>query len=171
MKLNWYYNEENHRDTIPADILYLSQRWNDYSKKILIIANSSKYKQTFKQLDVTFWSLENIKNILTNSSKYHFDYILCYHSLSELNFKECKDILVFLSHILNPNGEIYFTLLSKDSYFYKNKIKTDNNLYVNQKELTVLLSPFLIKNIEYTKRLKPDNKINPHYYILAGVRN
>lgn len=167
MKLNWYINEENHKTTIPADILYLGNRWNNKPKSILIIGNSTKYLSIFNNLNISTWNLET----LINESKHHdspcFDYILCYHSLSKLHLSNCKNIILFLYKILNNGGEIYFTFLSKDSYFYKNKIKTENNLYVNQKELQKILAPFYIKNIEYTKRIKPDNKPNPHFYVLA----
>ncbi len=167
MKLNWCINEENHKNTIPADILYLGNRWNCKSKTILIVGNSTKYLPIFNNLTISSWSLEQLINQSKKSNNSSFDYILCYHSLSELQFKDCKNILAFLYKILNKGGEIYLTLLSKDSYFYKHDVKTDNNLYINQKELPKLLEPFFIKNIEYTKRLKPDNKINPHFYILA----
>lgn len=167
MKLNWYINKENHSSSIPADILYLGNRWNIKFKKILIVGTLLKYTSIFNELNITCWNLEELKKQSQKPVKSHFDYILCYHSLSGLYFQECKKLLSFLSNILTQDGEIYLTLLSKDSYFFKNKIKTDNNLYVNQKELESLLTPFAIKNIEYTKRIKQDNKINPHFYILA----
>ena len=150
MKLNWFPKEENHKNTIPADILYLSNRWNGKNKSILIICNSNKYSNEFSKLNITTWSVNDLKRNLNNSSSAQFDYILCYHSLSELYFEECEKILSFLS-----------------PYFYKNST-SNNNLYVNKNELVRLLQPLLIKNIEYTKRIKQDNKINPHYYILAS---
>lgn len=170
MKLNWCEKEEDHKNSIPADILYLSKRWCNKSKKLLIVGNCSKYKNNFNHLNITCWNLQQLINKSNKFGNYIFDYILCYHSLSELHFQECRKILSFLSNILNQNGEIYLTLLSKDSYFFKHNIRTDNNLYVNQKELATLLNPFKIKNIEYTKRLKPDKKNNPHYYILASSK-
>ncbi len=170
MKLNWFTNEEDHQNSIPADILYLSKRWCGNSKSILIVGGSSKYVEIFKHLNTTHLNLKEIENLSEEGTNLSFDYILCYHSLSELNFGQCNKILSFMSKILKQKGEIYLTLLSKDSYFYKNKINTDNNLYVSEKQLEKLLNPFLIKNIEYTKRLKPDNKINPHFYILASKR-
>lgn len=168
MKLNWFPKEENHKDTIPADILYLSKRWNIKNKSMLIISNSNKYLNEFNKLNITTWNINDIKYNLNNSLT-KFDYILCYHSLSELFLDECEKILLSLSKSLKEDGEIYLTILSKDSYFYKNKTTT-NNLYVNKNELVQLLQPFSIKNIEYTKRIKPDNKINPHYYVLASPK-
>lgn len=167
MKLNWFPKEENHKNTIPADILYLSDRWNSKNKSILIICNSNKYSNEFNKLNITTLSINDLKHNLNTSSPAQFDYILCYHSLSELYFEECEKVLLFLSQSLKENGEIYLTILSKDSYFYKHHTP-NNNLYVNKNELVRLLQPLLIKNIEYTKRIKQDNKINPHYYILAS---
>ena len=167
MKLNWFPKEENHKETIPADILYLSNRWNSKNKSILIICNSNKYLNEFNKLNITTWNINELKYNIINSLITKFDYILCYHSLSELCFEECEKVLLFLSQSLKENGEIYLTILSKDSYFYKNH-SSNNNLYVNKNELVRLLQPLLIKNIEYTKRIKQDNKINPHYYILAS---
>ena len=168
MEFNWCNSAENHKDSIPADILYLTQRWCEKTKKILIVGGKSKFVPIFSHLKITSWDLKKLVEQSKSSNKISFDYILCYHSLSELNLQQCKKILLFLCDILRPEGEIYLTLLSKDSYFYKNKIKTDNNLYVNQNDLKALLHPFAIKNIEYTKRLKPDRKTNPHFYILAS---
>ena len=166
MKLNWFPKEENHKDTIPADILYLSKRWNVKNKSSLILGKSNKYLNEFNKLKITTWNNNDLKNNL-NNSLIMFDYILCYHSLSELYFDECEKILLSLSKSLKENGEIYLTILSKDSYFYKPHT-SNNNLYVSKNELTRLLQPFLVKNIEYTKRIKKDNKVNPHYYILAS---
>lgn len=170
MNLNWFNKEEDHANSIPADILYLSKRWQGKSKNILIVGGSSKYIKIFEHLEVTHWRLEELEKMVKDKTSFSFDYILCYHSLSELNFQRCDNILSFLSDVLKQNGEIYLTLLSKDSYFYKNKEETNNNLYVSEKQLEKLLNHFLIKNIEYTKRLKPDNKINPHFYILASKK-
>ena len=36
MKLNWCEKEEDHKNSIPADILYLSKRWCNKSKKLLL---------------------------------------------------------------------------------------------------------------------------------------
>lgn len=170
MKLNWFKEIENHTTSIPADILYLQYRWSS-KNNILIVGNSKKYNGVFSKLQVTQLDISTLKLRIKKNTLNAFDCILCYHSLSSLNYLECQKLLGELSNSLKDNGEIYLTLLSKDSYFYKHDIKTDNNLYITQKDLAHLLSCYSIKNIEYTKRIKPDNKDNPHYYILASKLN
>ena len=166
MKLNWCKDNENHSTSIPADILYLQSRWSN-NHNILIIGNSKKYNEVFSKLKVTQLDISTLKTQIKNNNLKPFECILCYHSLSSLNFSKCQKLLEELSKLLKDKGEIYLTLLSKDSYFYKHNIKTDNNLYITQKELAHLLGCYSIKNIEYTKRIKADRKYNPHYYILA----
>ena len=167
MKLNWYKKTEDHSLTIPADILYLKHRWSTIYKNILIVGQSLKYNQVFANLSIKNIDVDAIKTQEDYKNIEHFDCILCYHSLSSLSYKECQMVLSKLAELLNRDGEIYLTILSKDSYFYKNKSKTENNLYVNQSDLEVLLQPFSLKDIEYTKRITSNNRPNPHYYILA----
>lgn len=48
-----------------------------------------------------------------------------------------------LSKLLKDDDKIYLTLLSTNSYSYKHKIKTNNNLYIAQKELAQLLINYI----------------------------
>lgn len=157
-------NFDNHQSSIPADIIYLKYRWKNKKYKNMLIIGNSKYNQVF---NFTKRKTMSPDEALSYNIDKKYDCILCYHSLSEFNIVQASNLLKKLQKALVSEGEIYLTILSKDSFFYKNNMKNNNQLYLNQTEVEEMVKAFDVINIEYTYRLTKENKNNPHYYLLV----
>jgi ubiquinone/menaquinone biosynthesis C-methylase UbiE len=115
-----------------------------------------------------------------------FDCIFAYHVISHTDTKGMHKILSEISRILKPNGEIYLTLCSKETWSFKDAgfpivdentiIKTDEgpekgipHFYVTLQDILKLFSNFRIERIRHTDDCyfagKEQN--SKHYFILA----
>ena len=112
-----------------------------------------------------------------------FDCIYAYHVLSHTNLEGFKKLFDKIYDILDTNGEIYFDVLSKKCFLYKESgyPKIDNNTILSKaenemdvphicfdyEELKEILSKFEMVNIkevhQYQNNRPDDNEI--HFYI------
>ena len=112
-----------------------------------------------------------------------FDCIYAYHVLSHTNLEGFKKLFDKIYDILDINGEIYFDVLSKKCFLYKDSgyPKIDNNTVLSKAEnemdvphicfdydeLITILNKFKIVNIkevhQYQNNKPDDNEI--HFYV------
>lgn len=115
-----------------------------------------------------------------------FDCIFAYHVISHTDSKSIKKIIAEINRVLKPNGEIFLSLCSKDTWSFKDSgypkidentiIKTDEgsekgipHFYVNLEETIELFKDFNILKIRHTDDCFFNNTIqnSKHYFILA----
>lgn len=115
-----------------------------------------------------------------------FDCIFAYHVISHTDTAGMQKILSEISRILKPDGEIYLTLCSKEtwSFKYAGYPKVDENtvvktaegpekgishFYVTLNDILRLLADFDIERIRHTDDCYFDGKEqnSKHYFILA----
>lgn len=116
-----------------------------------------------------------------------FDCIFSYHVISHTDTEGFLEIMNEIKRVLRPNGKIYFTLCSKDTWSFTeaNFPKIDENsilktegaevnvphFYVNLEDIFRLLPDFTIHNIRHINNCYHDGNIanNCHYYISATL--
>ena len=118
-----------------------------------------------------------------------FDAIFAYHVISHTDSLGIKKILSEISRVLKPNGEIYITLCSKETWSFKGAgypklddntvIKTDEgpekgipHFYVSLDDILILLSHYEIERIRHTDDCFYSGKKqnSKHYFISAALR-
>lgn len=115
-----------------------------------------------------------------------FDCIFAYHVISHTTTKGMQQILSEISRVLRPNGEIYLTLCSKETWSFKDAgyPKVDENtivktaegpekgiphLYVTLQDVLKLFTDFKIERIRHIDDCYFEGKEqnSKHYFILA----
>lgn len=115
-----------------------------------------------------------------------FDCIFAYHVISHTDTIGMNNILSKISRILKPNGEIYLTLCSKETWSFKDAgfpkvdentiIKTEEgpekgipHFYVTLQDILELFVDFEIERIRHTDDcyFSGKDQNSKHYYILA----
>lgn len=116
-----------------------------------------------------------------------FDCALAMNVISHTDTIGFKKILNEIKRILKPGGEVYFTLGSKDSYWYNKdlpvvdentKIRVEDgpengipHFYVNDDDCLKLFNDFIIVGIRYIKELTEHGSFSPHYHVHLKKRN
>lgn len=112
-----------------------------------------------------------------------FDGIIAYHSIYHVNSEGMKNVIDEIYRILKPGGEIYVTLISKNTYSFTSKeCKTiDTNVrfkeeqegtflphyFVDFEDIKVLFKDFQIIKARQIEDLY-DGKSSWHYFLLLG---
>jgi len=115
-----------------------------------------------------------------------FDGIFAYHVISHTDTIGMQKVLSEISRILKPNGKIYLTLCSKETWSFKDAgyprvdestiLKTDEgpekgipHFYVTLQDIIKLFSNFEIESIRHTDDCYFEGKEqnSKHYFILA----
>ena len=117
-----------------------------------------------------------------------FDALFAYHVISHTDTTGMKKIMSEISRVLKPNGEIYITLCSKETWSFKESgyPKLDENtvvktaegpekgiphFYVTLEDILDILADYEIENIRHTDNCyyagKKQN--SKHYFITARV--
>ena len=114
-----------------------------------------------------------------------FDCLFSYHVISHTDTPGAKKIISEIHRVLMPDGEIFLTLCSKDTWSYKDAgfpvidensvLKTDGtevnvpHFYVNLDDVFVLLEGFEIIKVRHVDDCYFDGKAtnSKHYFILA----
>ena len=115
-----------------------------------------------------------------------FDCVFAYHVVSHTDTQGMEKILSEVSRVLKPNGEVYLTLCSKESWSFKDTgyPKLDENtvvktsagpekgipyFYVTLKDVLKLFADFDIERIRHTDDCYFEGKEqnSKHYFILA----
>ena len=117
-----------------------------------------------------------------------FDCIFAYHSISHCDTEGMKQVLNEIKRVLKPDGNIFCTLCSKDTWAFTNPdfphidenslIKTDGpekdvpHFYVNLEDIQKLFLDFEIIRIRHIDDCYINDKIqkSAHYYIEAKVK-
>jgi len=119
-----------------------------------------------------------------------FDCIFALHVISHTDTLGMKKILSEISRILKPNGEIYLTLCSKDTWSFKDAgypkvdvntvIKTEEgpekgipHFYVTLQDILKLFEDFEIERIRHTDDcyFEGREQNSKHYFILAKSKS
>jgi len=112
-----------------------------------------------------------------------FDCMLALNVISHTDSIGMKQILKEIYRVLKPNGEIYFTLGSKDSYHYNQtnypivdsntKIRIEDgpengipHFYIDDEDCKTWFNDFKIVDISYIKTLTSYGNFSPHYHLL-----
>lgn len=111
-----------------------------------------------------------------------FDCILALNVISHTNIKGFKQILNEIKRVLKSGGEVYFTVGSKDSYWFTNPICTyvdectrirvedgpENGIphfYINDEDCQTLFNDFTIISIKYVRDITQNGGNSPHYFV------
>lgn len=111
-----------------------------------------------------------------------FDCMLALNVISHTDIKGFQQILNEIKRVLKPGGEIYFTVGSKDSYWFKNpkcpyvddytRIRIEDgpengipHFFIDDNDCKVLFNDFTILRIQYIRDIDPNSNASPHYFI------
>ena len=114
---------------------------------------------------------------------YSFDCILALNVVSHTDTIGFKNILSEIFRVLKKDGEVYFTLGSKESFWFNNEVCTyvDENtrirvedgpengiphFYVNDEDVKKMFNEYKIIDIRNIKELTQKGNFSPHYQIL-----
>ena len=111
-----------------------------------------------------------------------FDCLLAMNVISHTDKAGFDKILAEIKRVLRPNGEAYFTIGSKQSYWYKNpacipvdeytKIRVEDgpengipHFYIDDDDCKTLFNDFKIIEISHISELTQYGNFSPHYHI------
>ena len=200
--------DDEYWNTPDPEIYYLAQNWkNKGYKKFLDIGcglgRNALYlaKQGFcvTTFDLSEKSVEVVKqkfednNLVLDDIKVcdmlemnypenSFDCILAMNVISHTDTQGFKEILEKIRKMLKPGGEVFFTLGSKQSYWYNRedlpvvdectKIRIEDgpengipHFYVNDEDCLRLFTDFKIVNLRHVSELTSYGSFSPHYYV------
>ena len=152
--MNTIFNWKKYEDELwlrPAKVCaYLSERWQNFGHKKLLdlgcgLGRNSVY---FAQKGFEVTALDISENGVTidtllgdftqmNIPEGTFDCIVCYNVVFQQNTENFRKFVEKLKKVLKEDGELYITLISKDTLEYvttKNENRIDNNTVLNYDE-------------------------------------
>ena len=149
----------------------------DLSKKSVEITKKNAKIQGIKFNDIRVADMLNIP-YPDNS----FDCILAMNVISHTDKNGFDKILSEIKRVLKVNGEVYFTVGSKESFWFKNtdclyvdeftKIRVENgpengipHFFINDNDCKTLFNDFKIIQILNIRDLTQVGKFSPHYHI------
>ena len=113
-----------------------------------------------------------------------FDAVFAFHSISHTDSKGIKEILSEIRRVLRPDGAVFLTMCSKDTWSFTNAHPPyilDNNtiikesgletgiphFYVDEDDIKELFKDFMLVDIKYVSHRYFDNdwQDTKHYYI------
>lgn len=111
-----------------------------------------------------------------------FDCILAFNVIEHTNKKGFDKVLKEIKRILKPGGEVYFTVGSKESYWFNNPVCTyvDENtrirvedgpengiphFYIDDEDCKTLFNSFKIVSIKNERVFTHYGTFSPHYHI------
>lgn len=111
-----------------------------------------------------------------------FDVVLAFNVISHTDREGFKQILNEIKRVLKPNGETYFTLGSKESFWFNNPVCTyvDENtrirvedgpengiphFYIDDDDCFELFNDFKIVKINELRELTQYGNFSPHYHV------
>lgn len=116
-----------------------------------------------------------------------FDCIIAINVISHTDKEGFNKILSELKRVLKTNGEVYFTVGSKESFWFNNPVCTyvDENtrirvedgpengiphFYIDDKDCFTLFNDFTIVNIKNERELTQYGNFSPHYHVWLKKR-
>ena len=111
-----------------------------------------------------------------------FDCLLAMHVISHTDTNGFKKILKEIKRVLKKSGEAYFTVCSKESYWYNNpvciyvdentKIKVEEgpengipHFFIDDNDCKTMFNDFKIVEINNVRKLTEYGNFSPHYHI------
>lgn len=111
-----------------------------------------------------------------------FDCMLALNVISHTDKQGFDQILKEIKRVLKPGGEVYFTVGSKESFWFNNpkciyvddytKIRVEDgpengipHFYIGDKDCFTLFNDFTIVNIKNIRELTQYGNFSPHYHI------
>ena len=207
---NWEIVEKNNDywNTPAKEVYFLAQNWKDkgykefldvgcgFGRNSIFMAKQNFNVSTF---DLSEYSVETTKQkakeqnvilkdicvadmlnmpYLDNS----FDCLLAMNVISHTDKIGFNKILSEIRRVLKPNGEAYFTVGSKESYWFNNpvcipvddctKIRVEDgpengipHFYINDDDCKTLFNDFKIIEITNVRELTQYGNFSPHYHI------
>lgn len=164
--MNTIFNWKKYEDELwlrPAKVCaYLSERWQNFGHKKLLdlgcgLGRNSVYfaqkgfevtaldiseyaiSYTKKQAELNGVTIDTLLGDFTqmNIPEGTFDCIVCYNVVFQQNTENFRKFVEKLKKVLKEDGELYITLISKDTLEYvttKNENRIDNNTVLNYDE-------------------------------------
>ena len=207
---NWEIVEKDNGfwNTPAKEVYFLAQSWKDkgykefldvgcgFGRNSIFMAKQNFNVSTF---DLSEYSVETTKQkakeqnvILKNicvadmlNMPYQdnsFDCLLAMNVISHTDKIGFNKILSEIKRVLKPNGEAYFTVGSKESYWFNNpvcipvddctKIRVEDgpengipHFYINDDDCKTLFNDFKIIEITNVRELTQFGNFSPHYHI------
>ena len=111
-----------------------------------------------------------------------FDCVLAMNVISHTDTEGFKQIMSELKRVLKPNGEVFFTVGSKESFWFTNPVckYVDENtrirvedgpengiphFYIDDKDCLTMFNDFTIVSIKNVRELTQYGNFSPHYHI------
>lgn len=111
-----------------------------------------------------------------------FDCMLAMNVISHTDYNGFKQILAEIKRCLKPGGEVYFTLGSKESYWFNNpactyvddytRIRVEDgpengipHFYIGDEDCFTLFNDYKIIEIKNMRELTQYGNFSPHYHI------
>ena len=207
---NWEIVEKDNRfwNTPAKEVYFLAQNWKDkgynefldvgcgFGRNSIFMAKQNFNVSTF---DLSEYSVETTKQkakeqnvVLKNicvadmlNMPYQdnsFDCLLAMNVISHTDKIGFNKILSEIKRVLKPNGEAYFTVGSKESFWFNNpvcipvddctKIRVEDgpengipHFYINDDDCKTLFNDFKIIEITNVRELTQFGNFSPHYHI------
>lgn len=139
-------------------------------------------KQKAKENGVEFEDIQVADMLNLPYPDASFDCLLALNVISHTDTEGFKQILSEIKRVLKPNGEAYFTLGSKESYWFNNpaciyvdentKIRVEDgpengipHFYIEDKDCFEMFNDFTIVEIKNIRELTQYGNFSPHYHI------
>ncbi len=200
--------DDKYWNTPAPDVFYLSQNWKDkgykdfldvgcgYGRNLIYMAkqgfNCSAFDLSEHSVNVTKKKAEeeNVKlQDVQVADMLHFPYkdnsfdcMLALNVIAHTDTEGFHKILNEIKRVLKPGGEVYFTLGSKESFWFNNPVCTyvDENtkirvedgpengiphFYINDEDCGKLFNDFKLIDIRNVRQLTQYGNFSPHYYV------
>lgn len=200
--------DDKYWNTPAPDIFYLCENWKDkgfkefldvgcgYGRNTIFMAKKGFNVSTF---DLSNHSVETTKEKAENQgiklkdicvadmlnmpyNNESFDCLLALNVISHTDKVGFDKILKEIRRVLKPGGEAYFTVGSKESYWFNNpkciyvdentKIRVEDgpengipHFYIDDNDCFSLFNDFKIISIKNIRELTQYGNFSPHYYI------
>lgn len=206
----WEMLDQNDKywNTPAPEIFYLSQKWKEngfekfldvgcgFGRNLFYMAkqgfNCSAFDLSIHAVELTKEKAKeqniNLENICVAdmlSFPYEnesFDCLLALNVISHTDKNGFEKTLKEIKRVLKPNGEAYFTLGSKESFWFNNSkcIPVDSNtvirvedgpengiphFYIDDKDCFNLFNDFTIIEIKNVRQLTQYGNFSPHYHV------
>lgn len=139
-------------------------------------------RQKFEQEKLNIEKLEVADMLSIPYPDEKFDCILARNVISHTDKEGFDKIMSEIKRVLRPGGEVYFTVGSKESYWFNNpackyvddytRIRVEDgpengipHFYIGDEDCKTLFNDFKIISIRHIRELTMHGTFSPHYYI------
>ena len=186
--LSDYWKDKNFKSFLDVgcgfgrNSIYMAKQGFEVSTFDLSHDSVETTKQKAKENNVTIKDIRVADMLSMPYKDNSFDCLFAYNVISHTDKVGFNKILNEIKRVLKPNGEAYFTVGSKESFWFNNpnciyvdentKIRVEDgpengipHFYMGDEDCFNLFNDFLIKDIRNVRVLTEYGNFSPHYHI------